>query len=90
MNVKELTPHIASHLFFSILQNNENVSDIISEISEKNHEEIDKFMLIFCAVVHGYVRTMEKRHPKLRESNKEFSSMLKKFPIQIIRSELDE
>ena len=84
----DMIPAMASHLFYSIIQNNpDEAARIIDTLREKKPDDIARFLQILSALIAGYVRTFEKITPGQKNKNQIFCKMLKDFPIQEISEE---
>ena len=78
-----MIPAMASHLFYSIIQNDpDEAAKIAHALSEKNPDEIAHFLWILSALIAGYVRLFEKITPGQKNKNQIFCQMLKDFPIE--------
>ena len=79
----DMIPAMASHLFYSIIQNDpDEAAKIAHELGEKNPDEITQFLWILSALIAGYVRLFEKINPGQKNKNQIFCQMLKDFPIE--------
>ncbi len=83
-----MMPAMASHLFYSIIQNDpDEAAKIAHALGEKNPDEITQFLWILSALIAGYVRLFEKINPGQKRNNRKFCQVLKGFPIQEISEE---
>ena len=78
----DMIPAMASHLFFSIIQDDpDETAKIVYTLKEKNPDEIAHFLWILSALIAGYVRLFEKITPGQKNKNQIFCQMLKDFPV---------
>ena len=78
-----MMPAMASHLFYSILQNDpDEAAKIAHALNKKNPDEITQFLWILSALIAGYVRLFEKINPGQKNKNQIFCQMLKDFPVE--------
>ncbi len=78
-----MMPAMASHLFYSILQNDpDEAAKIAHALNKKNPDEITQFLWILSALIAGYVRLFEKITPGQKNKNQIFCQMLKDFPVE--------
>ena len=78
-----MIPAMASHLFYSIIQNDpDEAAKIAHALGEKNPDEITQFLWILSALIAGYVRLFEKINPGQKNKNQIFCQMLKDFPVE--------
>ena len=78
-----MIPAMASHLFYSILQNDpDEAAKIAHALNKKNPDEITQFLWILSALIAGYVRLFEKINPGQKNKNQIFCQMLKDFPVE--------
>tara|TARA_Y100001949_G_scaffold163719_1_gene157846 strand:+ start:114 stop:392 length:279 start_codon:yes stop_codon:yes gene_type:complete len=79
----DMMPAMASHLFYSILQNDpDEAAKIAHALNKKNPDEITQFLWILSALIAGYVRLFEKITPGQKNKNQIFCQMLKDFPVE--------
>ena len=78
-----MIPAMASHLFYSIIQNDpDEAAKIAHALNKKNPDEITQFLWILSALIPGYVRLFEKITPGQKNKNQIFCQMLKDFPVE--------
>ena len=78
-----MMPAMASHLFYSIIQNDpDEAAKLVCTLSEKNPEEIAHFLWTLSALIRGYVNLFEKINPGQKNQNQIFCKMLKDFPVE--------
>ena len=78
----DMIPAMASHLLFSIIQDDpDETAKIVYTLKEKNPDEIAHFLWILSALIAGYVRLFEKITPGQKNKNQIFCQMLKDFPV---------
>ena len=83
-----IIPSLASHFLFSIIQDKpDDLKKITHALTEKNPNEIPRFLCILSGLIAGYVHVLEKVNPGQKRNNRKFYQMLKDFPIQEISEE---